>query len=92
MQINLPLETERLILRDFVESDWPAVHCYASDVEVVRFMQWGPNDEAETQGYIKRKLDDQKNDPRNSYDLAVTTKADRQLIGACCIIEFLSIK
>ncbi len=29
----IPLETERLILRDFVESDWPAVHQYAADPE-----------------------------------------------------------
>lgn len=30
----IPLETQRLILRDFVESDWPMVDQYASDREV----------------------------------------------------------
>lgn len=34
----IPLETQRLILRDFVESDWPIVHKYASDREVVRYL------------------------------------------------------
>lgn len=27
--MNLPLETQRLRLRDFVESDWRGVHQYA---------------------------------------------------------------
>ncbi|BBD69299.1 GCN5-related N-acetyltransferase [Nostoc commune NIES-4072] len=39
----IPLETQRLILRDFVESDWQAVHQYASDREVVRYLTFGPN-------------------------------------------------
>ena len=32
----LPLRTERLILRDFEEADWEAVHIYACDPEVLR--------------------------------------------------------
>lgn len=42
----IPLETQRLILRDFVESDWQAVHQYASDRKVViigRHTQKGQN-------------------------------------------------
>jgi len=81
MQINLPLKTERLILRDFVESDWPAVHCYASDVEVVRFMAWGPNDEEATRANMQRRLDDQRANPRYSFELAVMLKSGGQLIG-----------
>ncbi len=85
MKIGLPLETERLILRDFAESDWPAVHCYASDTEVVRFEPWGPNDEEATRAFIQRNLDQQRSNPRYGFDLAVTLKGDGQLIGACGI-------
>jgi RimJ/RimL family protein N-acetyltransferase len=61
------------------------VHCYATDREVVRFMQWGPNDEEATRAYIQRKLVQQSSNPRFGYDLAVTIKTDHQLIGGCSI-------
>jgi len=50
------LYTDRLILRDFEETDWLAVHEYGSDSEVVRYMPFGPNTEADTRDYISRKL------------------------------------
>lgn len=40
------LETERLLLRPFEETDFEAVHAYASVAENVRYMLWGPNDES----------------------------------------------
>ncbi|MEH2199386.1 GNAT family N-acetyltransferase [Nostoc sp.] len=55
--MNLPLETERLILRDFVESDWPAVHQYASDREVVRYLTFGPNNEEDTKKFLQANRD-----------------------------------
>lgn len=36
------LSTERLILREFEKQDFPSVHEYASDPEVVKFMPWDP--------------------------------------------------
>lgn len=81
--LSLPLESERLLLRDFVEDDWRAVHGYSSDPEVVRFMVWGPNDEAQTHAFIKRMLAQPVQQPRSAYELAVVRKADGQLIGAC---------
>lgn len=42
------LTTECLILREFKEKDWQAVHEYASDPEVVRYLTWGPNKEGDT--------------------------------------------
>jgi [ribosomal protein S5]-alanine N-acetyltransferase len=80
---GLPLETERLILRDFREEDWPAVQEYASDPEVVRYMFWGPNTEQQTKDFIRRVLAVQREQPRISYDIVMTNKADSRLIGAC---------
>jgi [ribosomal protein S5]-alanine N-acetyltransferase len=77
----LPIETERLVLRDFVEEDWRAVHRYACDAEVVRYMEWGPNTEAETRQYIDRVIASQKASPRYTFELAVTLKAGGLLIG-----------
>jgi RimJ/RimL family protein N-acetyltransferase len=48
--------TDRLLLRAFRASDLAAVHAYASDPAVVRFMDWGPNAMAETRAYVDRIL------------------------------------
>ena len=37
------LETERLIIRDFVEADFDDVHAYGSDPDVVRYMPFPPS-------------------------------------------------
>ncbi len=85
MAINLPLQTDHLLLRDFVEKDIPAVHCYASDPEVVRYMAWGPNTERDTRDAVKRWLAEQASEPRLSFSLAIVLRAEEHLIGSCSI-------
>jgi [ribosomal protein S5]-alanine N-acetyltransferase len=51
MATDLLLMTERLILRDFDRADRKAVHSYASDPDVVRYVEWGPNSEEETKNF-----------------------------------------
>ncbi|MEU8657682.1 GNAT family N-acetyltransferase [Actinoplanes philippinensis] len=46
------LTTTRLLLRPFRPGDADAVHAYASDPEVVRHMDWGPNTPAETEAFV----------------------------------------
>jgi RimJ/RimL family protein N-acetyltransferase len=77
------IHTERLILRDFDKTDWQAVHVYASDPEVVRYMDWGPNTEEETKDFIHRSIASQKEKPRPNYTLAIILKAEDRLIGSC---------
>jgi ribosomal-protein-alanine N-acetyltransferase len=79
------IKTERLLLRDLKESDWQAVHEYASDAEVVRYMDWGPNSEQETKDFIQRAIQAQKEQPRRNYTLAITVQAENRLIGSCGI-------
>jgi RimJ/RimL family protein N-acetyltransferase len=81
----LPLATERLILRDFADEDWFAVHSYAADPEVSRYMDWGPNSTPETRAYVERALVAQQEKPRRDFDLAITLRADDRLIGGCGI-------
>lgn len=79
--IDLPLETPRLILRDFKKSDLKAVHAYSSLEEVARYLVWGPNTLAQSKEAIEGFLDDQRAQPREIFDLAVTLKPKRELIG-----------
>jgi ribosomal-protein-alanine N-acetyltransferase len=82
-QLALPLQTSRLLLRDFVPGDFQAIYAYASDPEVTRFMFYGPRDGADTSAYLQRMLHSQDERPRRIWELAVIRRADAQLIGAC---------
>lgn len=85
--LALPLETPRLLLRDFVARDFEAVHAYSSLDEVTRFLVWGPNTPLQSKQTIQAYLDDQKEKPRRNFDLAVIRKGEgrrgarQQLIG-----------
>lgn len=81
----MQLTTDRLILREFEERDWEAVHEYASDPEVVRYMNWGPNAEDETRNFIQRAIAKASQDPRTGYDFAAVLKEEDSLIGTCGI-------
>ena len=77
------LTTDRLELREFGEEDWQTVHAYATDLEVTRFMEWGPNTEQETQDFIRKAIDNRKSQPRRRYELAISLRGKDQLIGGC---------
>lgn len=79
------IRSERLVLREFSPDDVDAVHEYATDPEVVRFMPWGPNTEDETRAFIARSVESQGQDPRRVFELAVTLAEDGKLIGGCGI-------
>jgi RimJ/RimL family protein N-acetyltransferase len=82
---NLTLQTARLILRDFREEDWRDVHEYGSDLEVVKYMLFGPNTEEDTKAFIHRVLGNQKEKPRIAYNFALVNKQENKLIGACAV-------
>ena len=76
------LQTERLLLRDIVATDFDAVHAYASDLEVVEFMTWGPNTEQDTRDFLERNAAQASVDPRIDYGLAVVRLEDQRMLGA----------
>ena len=82
---DLSLTTDRLVLREFDELDWQKVHEYASDPEVVRYMEWGPNTQEETRNFIQRAIAYQQEQPRRNYEFAVVLKTGDLLIGSCGI-------
>ncbi len=76
------LQTERLVFRELVESDWRMVHDYASLEVVCRYQPWGPNTVEETKTFVSEVLTDHKKNPRTRFMFAVVSKEDDRLIGA----------
>jgi len=77
-----PLETDRLLLREFRPDDEQAIHAYASDPEVVRLMIWGPNTPEMTKAFLAAALKEQEQWPRPFVSLAIELKSDRRVIGS----------
>jgi ribosomal-protein-alanine N-acetyltransferase len=72
--LTLPIETPRLLLRDFVTRDLDAVHAYSVREDVARFLVWGPNTVLQSKQTIKGFVEDQKGKPRLNFDLAIVLK------------------
>ena len=81
----MKIETERLILRDFVKNDWQDVAAYNSDPLYLRYNDSIDGTPERVQEFIGWFLDHQKQSPRIKYQLAVTLKSNNQLIGNCGI-------
>jgi ribosomal-protein-alanine N-acetyltransferase len=79
----MKLETERLILRDFVEDDWQRVFEYASDPLYLRYYEWTERTPESVQEFIGWFLNHQKQEPRFKFQLAITLKSNNLLIGNC---------
>ena len=79
------LETERLILRDFVKDDWQRVLEYQSDPLYLRYNGWIERTPEAVQEFVGWFLDHQEQKPRIKYQLAVVLKSTHQLIGNCGI-------
>ena len=77
------LTTERLILQDFVESDWKAVLAYQQKPLYLRYYEWTERTPDAVRGFVQMFLDHQKQDPRIKFQFAVTLKSTGQLIGNC---------
>ncbi len=83
--LSLPIETERLRLREFSGTDIDAMHAYASLEEATRYLTWGPNDRAASERQLSTFVEAAEAVPRRIYELALTSKADGRLIGALCL-------
>ena len=61
------------------------MHAYASDPEVVKYMDWGPNKESDTRAFVKRAVSYRSSRPRLHYELAITIRGTGGLVGGCGI-------
>ena len=65
----MQLETERLIIRDILETDWESIHSYTSMTEVTQHTAWGPNTEEDTRAYVQFVLDIQQANQEKAMNL-----------------------
>jgi RimJ/RimL family protein N-acetyltransferase len=79
----LTLTTERLLLRDFIKSDWEAVLVYQQDPLYLRYNEWTSRTAEEVRKFVQMFLDHQKQEPRIKFQFALTLKPSGQLIGNC---------
>ena len=82
-KLSLPLRTARLFLREFVNTDFDAIHAYSSDPRVTKFLFFGPRDADSTADYLEGLLASQDEVPRTRFELAVQEIGSSRVIGAC---------
>lgn len=84
---GLPLETDRLILRPFRQSDFSDVHEYASDPEVTRHLRWGPNTPEETLAFLRRAIAGTRAPNTAHFDLAAVERTSVRVRGGLKLVE-----
>ena len=77
-----PVETDRLILREFTVDDWLALHLYGSDPEVMKGLLLLPNSEEHSREVVNQFISYQHEEPRTRCELAITLASTGELIGA----------
>ncbi len=65
--------------------DEAAVHAYASDPLVTRFLVWGPDAEEDTRRFIAEAIGNAESPERKTFDLAVVEKQSQTLVGGAAI-------
>ncbi len=83
--ITMELNTPRLLLREFVSADWPAVLAYQRDPRYLRYYDWADRTPDDVQRFVQMFLNQQAEQPRRKFQLAVILKASGQLVGNCGI-------
>ncbi len=77
----LELKGQRIILRELMQTDWAAIHAYASRPEVCRFQPWGPNTVEETTAFVEAAFTSAQERPRRRFALTVTLTEEDQVVG-----------
>jgi RimJ/RimL family protein N-acetyltransferase len=81
----MELHTLRLLLREFVSADWPAVLAYQRDPRYLQFYEWADRTPGDAQRFVQRFLDQQEELPRRKFQFALVLKETGHLIGNCGI-------
>lgn len=77
----LPLSTERLILRRFVDQDLERFLAYRQDPQVARFQSWSMLSEAEGQSFINEMQTAAIGIPGEWFQIAIAHKQSNLLLG-----------
>ncbi|MGD8794181.1 MAG: GNAT family protein [Anaerolineae bacterium] len=77
------ITTPRLVLREFVKDDWPAILAYQSDPRYLQYYAWTGRSGDDVRAFVARFIDWQRASPRYRFQLAITLAASGRLIGNC---------
>jgi RimJ/RimL family protein N-acetyltransferase len=83
MAVFTTLETTRLRLRHFKDSDLPLFIAYRNDPEVARYQSWEGISEPEARAFIQEQKKIQPGVPGQRFQIALELKATGVLIGDC---------
>jgi len=75
------VETQRLILRELSEDDFEDIYEFKSDLQVVKYLTWGPNSREQTLHSLRKQIAFQNEENRQMYVLAVEMKNTKKVIG-----------
>ena len=67
----MPIETSRLMIRDVEMNDWPAVHRYGSDLEIMKYAIYHANNETDTKNFVQQAMTSAKQVSKTIYERAV---------------------
>lgn len=76
---------DRLVLREFAETDENAVHSYACDPVVTQFLEWGPNSIEDTRAFLRKAVGQVETPSRRAFDLAVVDIQSQAVIGGAAL-------
>lgn len=79
------LKTDRLLLREFEDDDWPSVLAYQADPRYLRYSPWTRRTEADAREFVATFIAWQHEVPRTKFQCAIVLQAGQQLIGTCGI-------
>ena len=81
----MEITTERLLLREFEEADWPAVLAYQSHPDYLRYYRWPGRAEQEARSFVRMLMGYREEQPRAKFQLAIVLRDSGEMIGNCGI-------
>lgn len=85
MSSGFRLETDRLVLRRFQESDLEAFLAYRNDPEVARYQSWTSYSREEGEAFLARQKDLEPGTPGEWTQIALERREAPGLIGDCAL-------
>ena len=79
------IESERLVLRRFRDSDLELFVNYRNDPEVARYQSWASFDEREARAFIREMASGQPGVPGDWFQFAIESKEAGGLVGDCAL-------
>jgi ribosomal-protein-alanine N-acetyltransferase len=79
----MQIQTSRLLLREYIASDFEDMLAYESDPLVVQYVCYGPYTKEACRQQLAWHIAHQSAQPRNYYHLGIVLREENRLIGWC---------